>query len=106
LFNQPGASAPITKESIMQQLELFPLNLRDTVAREYEQRLIKERDDALFAVHYEYECRTETQLVNPVAYDWWWADEYTDTVIVNFPNHVTHIYGADTVQFTLEDHNR
>jgi hypothetical protein len=90
----------------MQQLELFPLNLRDTVAREYEQRLIKERDDALFAVHYEYECRTETQLVNPVAYDWWWADEYTDTVIVNFPNHVTHIYGADTVQFTLEDHNR
>ena len=90
----------------MQQLELFPLNLRDTVAREYEQRLIKERDDALFAVHYEYECRTETQLVNPVAYDWWWADEYTDTVIVNFPNHVTHIYGADTVLFTLEDHNR
>lgn len=90
----------------MQQLELFPLNLRDTVSREDERRLIKERDNAILEAHYEYECRTETQVVNPVACDWWWADQYADTVIVNFPKHITHIYGADTVQLALEDHNR
>jgi len=90
----------------MQQLELFPLNLLDALRRQDEQKLIKERDEAIFAAHHEYECRTDTHVDNPVACDWWWADEYTDTVIVNYPKHVTHIYGSDTVQLILEDHNR
>lgn len=93
-FAMKNGKAVFEQQLYTQQLELFPLNLRDTVSREDERRLIKERDDAILAAHYEYECRTETQLVNPVACDWWWANEYTDTVIENYPKYVAHIYDS------------
>ena len=68
-----------------EQLELFPLNLRDAFARQEEQKLLKEYEEELFTAHHNYECRTEVQVINPKACTWWWANQYWERIHEQHP---------------------
>ena len=67
------------------QLELFPLNIRDTYSRENEQRLIKVRDQAILDAHNQYEVCTELQVSNPIDTTWWWHGTSWDYIDQYYP---------------------
>ena len=60
----------------MQQLELFPINLRDTLDMEIEARLVEERNNKIEEAWMAYENSSPLQEVAPsvseLGYNIWW----------------------------------